>query len=55
MRVRLAIALTRQFSNAMENQLLHGKKIVVGVTGGIAAYKAVEVVSRYAKQVQKSM
>lgn len=49
MRVRLAIALTRQFSNAMENQLLHGKKIVVGVTGGIAAYKAVEVVSRLRK------
>jgi len=29
--------------------MLQGKKIVVGVTGGIAAYKAVEVVSRLKK------
>ena len=28
---------------------IEGKKIVVGVTGGIAAYKAVEVVSRLRK------
>lgn len=33
----------------MDTQLLQGKKIVVGVTGGIAAYKAVEVVSRLRK------
>ena len=26
--------------------MLEGKKIVLGVTGGIAAYKAVEVASR---------
>ncbi|MBQ1890477.1 MAG: bifunctional 4'-phosphopantothenoylcysteine decarboxylase/phosphopantothenoylcysteine synthetase, partial [Selenomonas sp.] len=28
---------------------LQGKKIVLGVTGGIAAYKAVEIVSRLRK------
>ncbi|WP_051650476.1 bifunctional phosphopantothenoylcysteine decarboxylase/phosphopantothenate--cysteine ligase CoaBC [Selenomonas sp. AB3002] len=33
----------------MDTKLLQGKKIVVGVTGGIAAYKAVEVVSRLKK------
>jgi len=33
----------------MDTKLLQGKKIVVGVTGGIAAYKAVEVVSRLRK------
>ena len=33
----------------MDTLLLKGKKIVVGVTGGIAAYKAVEVVSRLRK------
>ena len=41
--------LTRLCSETMENSLLKGKKIVVGVTGGIAAYKAVEVVSRLKK------
>jgi len=29
--------------------MLKGKKILVGITGGIAAYKAVEVVSRLRK------
>ena len=29
--------------------MLQGKKILLGVTGGIAAYKAVEVVSRLRK------
>jgi phosphopantothenoylcysteine synthetase/decarboxylase len=29
--------------------MLHGKNIVLGVTGGIAAYKAVEIVSRLKK------
>jgi len=32
-----------------ENMLLEGKKIAVGVTGGIAAYKAAEMVSRLVK------
>jgi len=32
-----------------ENMLLEGKKIAVGVTGGIAAYKAAELVSRLVK------
>ena len=45
----MAIALTRQCSKTMDTKLLQGKKIVVGVTGGIAAYKAVEVVSRLRK------
>ena len=30
--------------------MLEGKKIVLGVTGGIAAYKAVEVASRLRKK-----
>ena len=30
--------------------LLAGKKIVLGVTGGIAVYKAVELVSRLREQ-----
>ena len=30
--------------------LLQGKKIVLGVTGGIAVYKAVDLVSRLRKQ-----
>lgn len=30
--------------------MLHGKKIVLGVTGGIAVYKAVDLVSRLRKQ-----
>lgn len=30
--------------------LLKGKKIVLGVTGGIAVYKAVDLVSRLRKQ-----
>ncbi|HHY17383.1 MAG TPA: bifunctional 4'-phosphopantothenoylcysteine decarboxylase/phosphopantothenoylcysteine synthetase, partial [Firmicutes bacterium] len=29
--------------------MLSGKNIIIGVTGGIAAYKAVEVVSRLRK------
>ncbi len=45
----MAIALTRQCSKTMDTKLLQGKKIVVGVTGGIAAYKAVELVSRLRK------
>ena len=45
----MVTASTRLYSKAMETLLLKGKKIVVGVTGGIAAYKAVEVVSRLRK------
>ena len=30
--------------------MLNGKNIVVGITGGIAAYKAADVVSRLKKQ-----
>ena len=45
----MATLLTRLSSKAMDNLLLKGKKIVLGVTGGIAAYKAVEVVSRLRK------
>ena len=30
--------------------MLKGKKIVLGVTGGIAVYKAVDLVSRLRKQ-----
>ena len=45
----MVTALIRLFSDAMETLQLKGKKIVVGVTGGIAAYKAVEVVSRLRK------
>lgn len=30
--------------------MLRGKKIVIGVSGGIAAYKACELVSRLKKQ-----
>lgn len=45
----MATASTRLSSKAMDTLLLKGKKIVVGVTGGIAAYKAVEVVSRLRK------
>ena len=32
-----------------DNQLLKGKKIAVGITGGIAAYKSAELVSRLVK------
>ena len=45
----MATLLTRLSSKAMDTLLLKGKKIVLGVTGGIAAYKAVEVVSRLRK------
>ncbi len=36
-------------NNAWENEMLNGKKIVLGVSGGIAAYKACELVSRLKK------
>ncbi len=35
--------------------MLSGKQIIIGVSGGIAAYKAVEVVSRLRKLEPKPM
>lgn len=40
---------------ASKLQALSGRKIVLGVTGGIAAYKAVEIASRLKKLVPRSM
>ncbi len=36
--------------NFMEDNMLSGKKILLGVTGGIAAYKAVDLASKLVKQ-----